>query len=201
MGSEDREEAGTRRRAVGNVHRAYVDALCTASGVERSGFLAALRSRCPYLDEMCVDGEFDSSVVPDAYWIDDAARIVLAFEVEVSNPLSTYKLDVLSELFWILDEDHYLLHLVTIDRYGTGTLVHPYWFASEFPSHQLEFSAFRLGGFAEWLGDIYSKPGVIFSDFYVPDPSAAGGHGPVEGRPLSAGRGLEHTNVLEESHG
>lgn len=56
--------------------------------------------------------------IPDAFMVDTAKRIVVCFEVEVTNQVSDDKLEHYQDLWWFLDDVYWGLRLVVVDRYG-----------------------------------------------------------------------------------
>ena len=56
---------------------------------------------------------------PDAFKVDSENREVTLFEVEDSHKLSTRKLSIIVNLWWILDDIGWNLHLIVVDRYAT----------------------------------------------------------------------------------
>ena len=142
-------------------HTEIIDALCAVDGVRRAGFRDALRQRSPDLLHACSERGYRLDIIPDAFWIDDETGVVLAFEVEVTSPLTEAKFERYSDLYWVLDEDYYSLHIVTVDRRGVGVLMHPWSFSVEVPDEDQELSAFRIERFAEWLSRLYENRGAV----------------------------------------
>ena len=54
---------------------------------------------------------------PDAFKIDNEQQEIFLYEVEDSHPLTIRKIAIIINLFWILDDIGWDLHLLLIDRY------------------------------------------------------------------------------------
>jgi hypothetical protein len=62
--------------------------------------------------------DWQCSVRPDAYKVDELGATVTVFEVEVTSAVTEEKLSKYEDLWWFLDEYHWRLKLVAIDRFG-----------------------------------------------------------------------------------
>lgn len=57
------------------------------------------------------------AIVPDAFKIVEEESTIIAFEVEVSNPISEFKMARYLDYWWALDEFYWSLQLVSVDRF------------------------------------------------------------------------------------
>lgn len=60
----------------------------------------------------------NGKIVPDAFRIDVDRMEIIAYEVEVSNPVSEWKIEKYLDWFWAIDEYEWLLRLVIVNRFG-----------------------------------------------------------------------------------
>lgn len=113
-------------------HEARVGALVTTDPrIERFGFSRALIGALA--DAACVTradvvagrGPRGSSfgVVPDAFRIDREAREAHVYEVEVTAPMTSEKLELYADMWFELDCEGWGLHLTSVDRLGTHVRV------------------------------------------------------------------------------
>ena len=77
------------------------------------------------VDEVPADkkGRRRFEIIPDAYIFDPDFEVVTAYEVEDTHPLTPAKLSIYADIFWILDQKHWLLKLIVLDRYGKNERV------------------------------------------------------------------------------
>lgn len=107
-----------------SLHERLIDDL-VAHGARRRGFGVALRRlfrtpedyASPYYERED-DDLHHLGVVPDAFVIDKRLAHVTAYEVEVGCPVSVHKLSRYHDLFWLIDEEEWIFHLVLVDRNG-----------------------------------------------------------------------------------
>jgi hypothetical protein len=64
------------------------------------------------------DLEAHLGAIPDAFLIDCDRDTVVLFEVEDSTPVSEAKMEIYTNLFWMLDWYSWGLVIVTLDRWG-----------------------------------------------------------------------------------
>jgi hypothetical protein len=75
----------------------------------------------PYRDCLrCVvkEGMGTGKIVPDAYVVDAERMEVIAYEVEVTSPVTEFKLEKYINWWWALDEEYWSLRLIIVDRFG-----------------------------------------------------------------------------------
>jgi hypothetical protein len=58
---------------------------------------------------------------PDAFTIDAARMEVTAYEVEVTHRVDHDRVSQYADLWWLLDEDYWMLRLVVVDRFENHT--------------------------------------------------------------------------------
>ncbi len=54
---------------------------------------------------------------PDAFVIDTENREVIVYEVEVTHQVSTARALQYADLFWVIDEEYWLVRLIVVDRF------------------------------------------------------------------------------------
>lgn len=112
------DDQGARIPSV--AHENAVDViLARYPGAKRSGFMEALRGLIDDMHGLDGDGSpdetwLDDRIVPDAFLID--GDVVIAFEVEVTNPVAK-KMATYASLWFHLDCEGVLLRLVHVDRF------------------------------------------------------------------------------------
>lgn len=115
------------------LHEAYVQKLQEHGG-QRKLFIQSLldvvvgapehyryfHCSSPNKCEFCIAREeFDCRLIPDAYYIDQARCVVMAFEVEHACPMTQEKLDEYEHLWWALDAYWWGLNVISVDRQGS----------------------------------------------------------------------------------
>jgi hypothetical protein len=89
--------------------------------IQRNGFAAALRAA---VDRDNEDGDGDEvervarQIIPDAFMIDEGARVVTVYEVEDTCPITYEKMRLLGGIGFALDCEDWEFNLVVVDRYG-----------------------------------------------------------------------------------
>lgn len=83
--------------------RRFMHAVRIALGVDRSAFES---------------GGSEIRIRPDAYKIHQDEEVIVCFEVEYGHPVSTKTMSNYSELWWALNEFHWELALVVVDKWG-----------------------------------------------------------------------------------
>lgn len=92
-------------------------------GISKHGFSSVLRQI--FKDNTPLEMVFRQGrtqtlgFTPDAFKVDSENRQVTLFEVEDSHKLSIRKLSIIVNLWWILDDIGWDLHLIVVDRYAT----------------------------------------------------------------------------------
>jgi len=92
-------------------------------GIRKYGFPSVLRQI--FKDNTPLDMVFRQGrnqtlgFIPDAFKVDSENREVTLFEVEDFHKLSIRKLSIIVNLWWILDDIGWDLHLIVVDRYAT----------------------------------------------------------------------------------
>ncbi len=103
-----------RGKRDGALHEKLVADL-VAHGAQVRNFMAALRK---IVHPACWPDLRQSLVIPDAFVVDEKMMHVTAYEVEISYPVSAEKLERYHDLFWTIDQEEWILHLVLVDRIG-----------------------------------------------------------------------------------
>ncbi len=110
-------------------HQRLVQALAEG-GAKTAGFtvavVKAVAGKCinpktddDWCDHCDMKRHFKANqVIPDAYVIDVPRMEVVVYEVEVSHQIPLHKMAKLCELFWVLDQDEWLLRLIRVDSLG-----------------------------------------------------------------------------------
>ena len=63
------------------------------------------------------------AAIPDAFIVDPINRLVTLFEVEVTHPVSEYKMQLYGDLWWGIDGNDWDMLLIKVDGEGRETAV------------------------------------------------------------------------------
>jgi hypothetical protein len=58
--------------------------------------------------------------IPDAFKVDNEQQEITLYEVEDSHSLTIRKLSIIVNLWWVLDDIGWTLHLIVVDRYAVN---------------------------------------------------------------------------------
>lgn len=100
-------------------HEELIRALCIEfPQAQRRNFGRLFRERWP-------EEEYKVTIIPDAFIVDEANKMIVAYEVEVSHRIPPDKMAVYADIGWFLDWVDWTLGLIRIDRYGVGRAYQP----------------------------------------------------------------------------
>lgn len=99
--------------------QAVLDAVWGQCGSHETKLADESDSTSTYVEcERCEFSEcFGDVPRPDAFVIDKENREVIAYEVEVTHQVSVDRALQYADLFWVIDEEYWLVRLVVVDRF------------------------------------------------------------------------------------